>query len=100
MTIQSEKVDNNTVVLHLTGRLDTVCAPILDRELKPLLESTTEIILDFKELSYVSSSGLHVLLQALKVMNASGRNLVIRNVCDSVRTVFVMTGLINLITLE
>ena len=100
MEIRSEKQELNSVVLFLSGQLDTNSASRLELELKPLVKSATDIILDFKDISYISSSGLHVLLQAHKQMSRKKRKLVIRNIGESVRDVFEMTGFINLITLE
>ena len=100
MTIQSEQLDANSVVLFLSGRLDTTSAPKFELELKPFLNGATDITLDFKNVSYISSSGLHVLLQTQRAMNLHNRKLVIKNIAEPVRNVFEMTGFINLIKLE
>jgi len=100
MTIQSERVDRNSVVLFLSGRLDTFATSELELALNQLVDGSTDITLDLKDLSYISSLGLHVLLQTLKVMSASKRKFVIRNVGEAVRAVLEMTGFTSLITLE
>jgi anti-sigma B factor antagonist len=100
MTIQTEKIDQSVVMLSLSGRLDTATAPQLERKLKQFGEETGEIILDFLDLTYISSMGLRVLLQTQKVMKAQGRKLVIRHMNDSIREVFEITGFINLMVQE
>ena len=100
MKIKMERVDRNSVVLFLSGRLDTTSASTFERKLKQFVERSIDITLDFKELNYISSSGLHVLLQTLKVMNKNKRKFIIKNICELVREVFEMTGFIDLITVE
>jgi len=69
-------------------------------ELKRLVDGTTDVILDLKDLTYISSSGLHILLQLQKIMNNGKRKFVIKNMGEAVRSIFEMTGFINLITQE
>ena len=100
MTIDHTRIDKSTVMFALEGRLDTANAPLLERKLKQWGEDITEIILDFKELEYISSMGLRVLLQAKKTMKAENRSLTIKNMQDSVREVFEMTGFLGLMVSE
>jgi len=100
MTIHSKKQGRDFIVFFLSGRFDTVSAPKLEQKIAPFLDGAFDITLDFKDLSYISSSGLHVLLHAYKVMNLNKRKLVIRNMTEPVREVFEMTGFISLIVEE
>jgi anti-sigma B factor antagonist len=100
MTIQSERIDKSTLELSLIGRLDTATAPQLERKLKQFGDEIAELVLDFTDLTYISSMGLRVLLQTQKTMNAQGRRLVIKNMNASIREVFEMTGFINLMVQE
>jgi anti-sigma B factor antagonist len=100
MTITSERINQSVVVMCLSGRLDTSTAPQLERKLKHWGEETPEVVLDFMDLTYISSMGLRVLLQAQKIMTAQSRKLVIRNMNESIREVFEMTGFINLMVQE
>ena len=99
MNIEQERVGKSKVVLTLNGRLDTVNAPLLERKIKEQ-EGITELELDFKEVSYISSMGLRVLLQAKKAMKADGVSMSIKNMQDSVREIFEMTGFLNLMAQE
>jgi anti-sigma B factor antagonist len=88
------------MVMTLAGRLDTATAPQLERKIKQWGDDITELTLDFMELTYISSMGLRVLLQTQKVMSAQGRTLVIKNMNNSIREVFEMTGFIKLMVQE
>ena len=78
MEIMKESHDTD-LTLKLRGRLDTSTAPELEGELKTCLEGVQSLTLDLKELEYISSAGLRVLLSAQKAMNKQG-SMVVRNV--------------------
>jgi len=86
--------------LFLSGRLDTASSSTFELKLNELIDGTLDIIFDLKDLSYISSSGLHVLLQAQKTMTAHNRKLSIRNLGGAVKDVFEMTGFDTIVTLE
>jgi len=100
MTIDTEKVGQSTAVLTLNGRLDTANAPLLERKIRQWENEITELILDFSGLEYISSMGLRVLLQAKKTLKAENCNLTIKNMRDSIREIFEMTGFLNLMLQE
>ena len=60
------------LTVALSGRLDTTTAPQLEAELKENLGGVEKLVLDLKELDYLSSAGLRVLLSAQKIMNKQG----------------------------
>ena len=98
MVIEIKKSAENTVV-EIIGRLDTTTAPSLEKTINESIEETKSLILDFKELEYISSAGLRVLLAAQKKMNQIGSMKVI-NVCESVMEVFEITGFADILTIE
>ena len=57
------------------------------------------LILDLKNLVYISSAGLRVLLSAQKKMQKHGTMKVI-NVCEDVMEVFEMTGFADILVIE
>ena len=97
----TSNVENDVITINLEGRLDTTTSPELQDELDKLLTKTKfNLILDFKDLSYVSSAGLRVLLSAQKKANDLVGNVVIRNVSDSIMEVFEMTGFSDFLNIE
>ena len=94
------KSRNDTVLtLTLDGRLDTNTAPELETELKASLDGIRTLILDLKELAYLSSAGLRVILAAQKQMNKQG-GMIVKNVNDMVMEVFEVTGFTDILTIE
>lgn len=95
MTIEIKK-SANELVLEITGRLDTTTAPALDKTINENLEDIKSLILDFKNLEYISSAGLRVLLGAQKKMQQVGSMKII-NVCELIMEVFEMTGFVDIL---
>ena len=87
------------LTLTLIGRLDTTTAPALEEIIGGELDGVKNLILDFKDLEYISSAGLRVLLSAQKIMNRQG-TMVIKNVCDEIMEVFEITGFSDILTIE
>ena len=94
------KVSNGTALtLKLVGRLDTATAPELESELKNCLDGVQTLTMDLKELEYISSAGLRILLSAQKAMNKQGA-MVVRNVSPIVMEIFDITGFSDFLTIE
>ncbi len=98
MTIE-KKINGENVILEIAGRLDTQTAPQLEAELDGVLSGCKELTMDMKELEYVSSAGLRVILKAQKEMNTKG-SMKLTNVNDSIMEVFDITGFIDILTIE
>lgn len=99
--MQINKTNNeNHIVYSLAGRLDTITSPELQDALMPSIDGSADIVLDFKELVYVSSAGLRVLLTAQKASIKHGISMNLRNVCDEIMEVFDMTGFSDVLQIE
>lgn len=98
LNIQKTKEDDY-ILYQLEGRLDTVTAPELETSLQEALEETTNLVLDFEKLDYISSAGLRVLLSAQKIINGSGSMKVI-HVNDTIMEIFEVTGFNEILTIE
>ena len=98
MTIEIKKsVDE--LVLEITGRLDTITAPALDKTINENLGEIKSLILDFKHLEYISSAGLRVLLSTQKKLQQNG-TMKLKNVREEVMEVFEITGFVDILTVE
>ena len=97
MTIDIQKNKEETVIV-LTGRLDTITAPALDKSIQEDIGDPKMLVLDFKGLEYISSAGLRVLLSAQKKMQKVGA-MKLTNVCEDVMEIFHMTGFADILTI-
>ena len=98
MTIQ-KTVNENVLTVALSGRLDTTTAPQLESELKASMEGVQTLVLDFAELTYLSSAGLRVLLAAQKIMNKQG-SMRVKNVNETIQEIFEVTGFCDILPVE
>ena len=89
------------MTIELKGRIDSGNAACIEQEILKQLESgdASCVILDAKELDYISSAGLRVLLSAHKVMSRKG-GMKVKNVNEIVREVFDVTGFADILTIE
>ena len=98
MTI-SRNQNGGELELFLDGRLDTMTAPELEKELSKSLEGADTLVLDFGKLEYISSAGLRVLLTAQKAMSARG-GMKLRNVNELIYETLDFTGFADVFTIE
>lgn len=96
MNIKSEKVQNFTV-LRIEGRIDTVRSSILENEINQLFNNGEKnLILNCKEMNYISSSGLRVFLVAQKKAIALNGKLMLCNLQPGIQEIFRISGFSNL----
>ena len=89
--------NGNQIVAQFIGRLDTAAAVATAEEIKPLLAAMQkEIVLDCRQLEYISSSGLRIFLTIRKEAVAHGCKVVVSHLSADIRQVFMMTGFISL----
>ncbi|MBP5504804.1 MAG: STAS domain-containing protein [Bacteroidales bacterium] len=93
--------ENKLVTAALVGRLDTPAS----QEIAPQIESLKAdaagtIVLDCSQLSYISSSGLRIFLSLRKAAAEKGGKVIVRNISNEIRSVFMMTGFLNLFEIQ
>ena len=91
--------DGENLTVTLIGKLDAVTAIELDKIMAKELDGVKNLTIDLKDLSYIASAGLRILLKTQKRMNNQGY-MFVKNIQREVRTVMVMTGFSRLLTLE
>jgi anti-sigma B factor antagonist len=88
------QVEDQSAVVQVTGELDLQTAPRLRDELVALVNGgITELVLDFAELDFIDSSGLSVLIMALKRLRERGGELRLRSVPSRACRVLEASGL-------
>lgn len=91
--------NGNALELALSGRLDTVTAPDLERELSKIPEGVDTLVFDFANLEYISSAGLRVLLRAHRSLPMGGKTKIL-NCNPVVKEVFTVTGFSEIVEFE
>ena len=73
MDFRVELEANSPRLFHLFGELDLASSPILAEALTPAARGTGDLRLDLKELSFIDSSGIRVILILAEELGTRGR---------------------------
>lgn len=92
---------NERIVLAIDGRIDTITAPELEKTIQSyVIQPNITLIFDCKKVTFVSSSGLRVILMAHKQVTAKNGTFILQNLIPEVQSVIDMTGFSRIITIE
>lgn len=91
--------EGSALIVALEGRIDTSTAPELETQLNAGLDGVVDLVIDMKDLVYLSSAGLRVILAAQKRMNKQG-SMKVCHVNETIMEVFEVTGFSDILTIE
>ena len=88
--MEIEIVDyKGTKVMELSGEIDMYTSPELRRELMGLLQrKVSPLLVDFKEVSYIDSSGIATFVEGLKGIKTYGGRLKFFSIPDRILEIF------------
>jgi len=88
-------------VMSVTGRVDSATAPDLENALKKLVEADkTQIVLDLKNVEYMSSAGLRAMVSTLKAVKRVNGDLRLANPSPRVEEVLRLAGLTSIFSIH
>ena len=101
MAIDSQFERKEEILIgKLDGRIDTTNAEELQRQLDAEITAEDKaLILDFEHVSYISSSGLRVVLRMAKKFNEPGKRFAVCSLSGPVRAILTMSGFNQLISI-
>ena len=88
------------MVVTLVGRLDTVTSVEFTNALEKEEIKESLVVIDMKELEYISSAGLRALLALKKKLATLNKELEIHNLNAVCQEVFKVTGFGNILTVK
>ena len=95
----SKTLNKDELTIAVIGELNTTTYQELEDVVKNSLNGIKKLVFDFKELEYISSAGLRVLLVSKKLMDQQGK-LVVKHANSSVKEIFDITGFTNILDFE
>ncbi|MBV9806354.1 MAG: STAS domain-containing protein [Solirubrobacterales bacterium] len=94
------RISRRATTVTISGELDLLSAPALERALERLPESEAElIIVDLRGLEFMDSTGLHLLVQAQQKAHESGRRFALIKGGEQVQRLFELTGVTENLTI-
>lgn len=91
--------DGAAIVLAVSGELDLAASPTLEEELdRAFADSAEHLIIDLRELDFIDSTGLSVLVKAHQRAEDSGRRFGLVNGGSQVRRLLNLTGIAERLT--
>jgi len=89
----TQTVARGVVLLRFSGRFDAYQAPTVRRWLSDAELTSSRIVIDLSEVSFLDSSGLSLLVQQMKACRAAGGDLRLSGLQPPVRLIFELTRL-------
>ena len=98
--VNTEKVDESTYVIALTGEVDLYTAPEFKQQLLDVIgKGGKDVVVDFSDTTFIDSTTLGVLVGGVKRLRAQDGRLSL--VCSdrNIRKIFEITGLDRVFTI-
>jgi anti-sigma B factor antagonist len=87
--------------LYLRGELDLAAAPYFRSVLEPLLNQTKKtLVLNCKELNYIDSTGMGIIILVLKTRLQNGSGFMVEDVPKNIKKLFDLTGISKFLPAE
>ena len=97
MILTREKTYGAYLIIEIEGRIDGLTSSTLNKTFEQLSEDGNhKLVVDFSAVSYISSAGLRVFLQAQKKLRPVGGEIILLSMQESAMDVFRVSGLNNL----
>ena len=95
-------LENGKLTIALSGEIDHHCAKQYIQSIAAKIEAYTPdiCVLDFQEVSFVDSSGIAVVINALRTMTQIEGKLVLCGICDQPMRVFRASGIDKIVEIK
>jgi anti-anti-sigma factor len=99
MEIKEEK-RGEVKIIGLRGRLDTETSPSVEKRLMNLMDQgERRLVFDFSELTYISSSGLRVLIEVVRNLQKTNGKLALAALSDHVHEIIKIAGFTSIFSI-
>ena len=98
--IIEEVRSGETLQLNLKGKVDAISAPELQNEVLKAFQKSKNVIMNFAEVTYISSAGLRALLIGQKTATSKGGSFILINCNETIVDILRVTGLEKVLTIQ
>jgi anti-sigma B factor antagonist len=97
----SENTVDGIICISLVGEVDIYTSQNLKHRLYEIVEQNkVDVRINCSELEYIDSTGLGIMVGALKKAKQNGNQIFISNLKDNIKKLFLITGLDKVFVLE
>jgi len=89
----SQSASGDVAVVVISGRVDSLSAVTLESELTKVMKNHKKIVLDMKNVEYVSSAGVRTIMKVLQSTQKSGGGLKLASLSNTVKEVLENVGM-------
>ena len=99
MEVKEEK-RGDVKIIGLRGRLDAETSPSVEKRLMNLMDQgERRLVFDFSELTYISSSGLRVLIEVVRNLQKTNGKLALAALSDHVLEIIKIAGFTSIFSI-
>lgn len=99
MNITNVKTVEQATVVELAGRIDSQTAPEVQRQIFPLIQTGSKIILDMTRVTYMSSAGLRMLAATYQHISDHDGRIVLVGLSERIQDTMSITGFLRYFTI-
>jgi anti-anti-sigma factor len=96
----TKEYDGKDLTMSVEGRIDTITSQDLEKEIASEMGNFNSLVMDFTDLSYISSAGLRLMIITQKKLKPENIPFTIINVDDTVGEIFRMSGFDKILEIE
>jgi anti-sigma B factor antagonist len=84
-------------VVSVTGRVDSITASALDSELEKIAREHNKMVLDLKDVAYLSSAGVRAIVRVLQSAKKTGGGVKLASIPSHVADVLETVGMMQML---
>jgi len=86
----------DVTILSISGRVDSATSKTMDAELAKLIPTDKKVVLDLKDVEFLSSAGVRAIVKALKTAKKSRGGLKLASIPDHIAEILQTLGMMEL----
>jgi len=95
-SVKSE-LNGDVTIVTVTGRVDSVTAATMDADLTKIVQNSKKIVIDTKDVDYISSAGIRSIVKLLQSAKKAGGGVKLANVPANVVDVLETVGMLQML---
>ncbi|WHH56865.1 STAS domain-containing protein [Petroclostridium sp. X23] len=101
LIITEKEVNDSVIIVALSGEIDiSTIGELKDKLYDIITKNEKSLKLDCMNLNYIDSTGLGVLVGALKKVKHNNKDIVLVNLKSNIKKLFLITGLDKVFVIE